>query len=571
MADFDLSAARKAGYSDAEIADFLGQAKGIDTGAARSAGYTDGQMLAQLMRPTERSAGERIGRAAVMPAVGFNEGLARVAGGIPDASAWLMRQVGVPSEPDRYTDMARRGLRAVTGEPPVPETTTERALHGAGEAAPQVAATLLPGMALARALPAGSVMQGAAQTMSQQPVMQMGAGMVGGAVGEAADSPLLGNAAAMATPVGVAAAGRFISPVRSALTSEAERLAQVAMQEGIPLSAGQRTGSRFLQGVESQFGQLPLTARPQAAVNDQARVAFNRAVLQRAGIDADRATPDVLLEAQNRIGGTIGAIADRTTARMTPGNQRTLAQLEAEVTRNAAPEVQARALNRIQDVRSLVDQAGNLRGPAVRQLDSAIGAQIRSTDGDMRAYLIEVQNSLRNAMLAGASRADARDLAVARRQYANLVRVENAMGGAGKDAAAGNIPPAQLRAAVANGDRRGYALGRGDLNDLSRVGTQFVQPSIPDSGTAQRTMVNSLLTGGGLGGSAALMGADPVTAVGAGLASLAVPRAVQSIYNTPAAQAYLTNALAQRRIPQMSGGTMAGIGAAQGFNRLAQP
>lgn len=45
---FDLKAARAAGYSDAEIADFLSEQRNFDAEGARKAGYTDAQIIGQL-------------------------------------------------------------------------------------------------------------------------------------------------------------------------------------------------------------------------------------------------------------------------------------------------------------------------------------------------------------------------------------------------------------------------------------------------------------------------------------------------------------------------------------------
>lgn len=49
MADFDVSGARKVGYSDAEIADHLGQQSSFDVAGARKAGYGDADIIAHLL------------------------------------------------------------------------------------------------------------------------------------------------------------------------------------------------------------------------------------------------------------------------------------------------------------------------------------------------------------------------------------------------------------------------------------------------------------------------------------------------------------------------------------------
>lgn len=51
MSDFDINGARKAGYSDAEIADHLAKSRGFDTAGARKAGYSDAEILSHLSGP----------------------------------------------------------------------------------------------------------------------------------------------------------------------------------------------------------------------------------------------------------------------------------------------------------------------------------------------------------------------------------------------------------------------------------------------------------------------------------------------------------------------------------------
>lgn len=60
---FDVEAARKAGYSDAEIADYLGQQFKFDARAARGAGYSDSEVIAHLAGMTDKP-GQIPGQAA---------------------------------------------------------------------------------------------------------------------------------------------------------------------------------------------------------------------------------------------------------------------------------------------------------------------------------------------------------------------------------------------------------------------------------------------------------------------------------------------------------------------------
>ena len=52
MAKFDVEGARRAGYTDAEIADFLAGEEAFDAAAAREAGYTDAEIIGYISGPS---------------------------------------------------------------------------------------------------------------------------------------------------------------------------------------------------------------------------------------------------------------------------------------------------------------------------------------------------------------------------------------------------------------------------------------------------------------------------------------------------------------------------------------
>lgn len=56
MSDFDIDGARKAGYSDTEIADHLGQSRGFDVKGARAAGYSDSDIIGHLKAAPDQTA-----------------------------------------------------------------------------------------------------------------------------------------------------------------------------------------------------------------------------------------------------------------------------------------------------------------------------------------------------------------------------------------------------------------------------------------------------------------------------------------------------------------------------------
>ena len=485
-------------------------------------------------RNSQRGIGDRVGRVLGMVGQGFNEGLAQTVGAVPDLVASGLRAVGVPtSAPGQYTDWARQGIQAITGAPQTPETTVERAAQGAGRGIADAASVMIPATAVAQGARVGTVAQGVGQALAAQPVAQTVAGAVGGAVGDATDSPLAGMAAAIATPALMAAGRRVVTPLP--VSQGRQDLVAAAQREGIPLSPGQASGNSALRYLEGAFENLPTTAGRQAGINDQTQRAFNRAVLSRAGIAGDSAMPDILAANRDRLGAEFQRLAAGTTVQFdNPFTQQIAASIRQYG--NKLPSQQRPVFeNFVRDI--LTDPATG------RPRTSMTGEMYQQARSDLERLRTSYQRSdpalagalreLRNALDSVAGRSIPADMQdawnTARRQWGNQRTIERAIT-AGENVAEGNISPLTLRGAVNSRDPSAYALGRGDLAELARVGQGLMRP-MPQSGTAPRAAYIGALTGTGI----ATM--DPMTT----LAAAAVPRVTQEIYNLGPVQRYLRN------------------------------
>jgi hypothetical protein len=97
-------------------------------------------------------------------------------------------------------------------------------------------------------------------------------------------------------------------------------------------------------------------------------------------------------------------------------------------------------------------------------------------------------------------------------------------------------------------------MGRGDLNDIARIG-QTVLRKLPDSFTAGRTFLNQLMTGSvhsGIAGAIGTLVGGPAVGAVTGLAGGVLgPRVVQAAMNSRAGHAYLTNQLLSQIDPRV--------------------
>ena len=475
------------------------------------------------------------------------------------------------SEPPRASaaSLAQQGADAVGL--PVPETEAEKRNSAIIQPVTGAVASMAGGVPLANA--ASPLVQAFGRMLSTSPLTQAASAGVGGYVANETDSPGMGLAASLATPLAIAGARRIVTPVANVNSPGRQALVDGAEREGIRLTAGQATGSRFLQNVESQLEQLPFTSGPQRAIREDQGRDFIRAAMRRAGENADDTMPGTINAARERIGGTIGEIANRNTLRVTPELQAQLGAIERNLPK--LPDGTAGPVGAyIKEFRDMVGAAGpqasswqrpsgmfpgmiqpraagvgdgpTLPGKSYRMLDSELGKAITATsNGDLRNALGQLRETLRTAMDNSISPADAEAWQQARRQYANLMNIATAAGRAGGGAAEGMMSPVALRQALDQSTGRGYAFGRGDLNELARIGQAVIKPP-SDSGTAGRTYANNILTGslvGGGAGSGAMIG-GPLGAAAGAAGSLALPRLAQMLMNSQAGQAYLRNQVA---------------------------
>ena len=502
-------------------------------------------------QPPQRSGLATAANMAGQLGAGFNQRAAQVAGAPFDLVNRGLRAIGVPIPEGSMSETFGRGINAVVGTPPAPQTTGEKLAHGAGGGIADALTVLFPASRVATATaPVGAAAPSMANRLSTAltaaPATQVASGATGGAVAEATDSPLGGLAAALLTPSALSGASRFVSPIQTAPNAGRARLAEVAKAEGIPISAGQATGSRFLQNIEAGMDQLPLTSGPARAAREGADEAFTRAAWRRAGENASDTQPGTIRAAKDRIGGTIGEIADRNNLNVTPELRQRLDDVEANL--HFLPQnIQGSVGARIRQIRGAMsnnaDGSTVIPGRAYRLMDSELGAAARGTsDGDMRRALQDIRGTMRTAMDNSISPSDAEAWKTARREYANAKVIEDAAGRAGAGAAEGRMSPLALRQALDKSTGGGYAEGRGDLNDIARIGQSLLRAP-PDSGTAGRTMAMQLLTGGmsAGGGAAGATMAGPIGAAAGAAIPFTLPRLAQVLMNSEAGQAYLRN------------------------------
>ncbi len=346
----------------------------------------------------------------------------------------------------------------------------------------------------------------------------------------------------------------IVSPYGGA-DPERLKLASVLDDFGVPISAGQRVGNEALRRKEG------LTGAGQRLAGDQAE-AFTAAALKTAGIEAKRATPEVLDEAATRIGAVFDDVTRGVDVTPDPNSVTKLSEAVATYKRLAAKSEQAPALGGIfKDVVNAFRGGNTISANTLKVWRSDMSKLTTSPSAATREAAImarEAIDDMVEAALTAAGRAgDIARLAAARSEWRNFLAIQKAAVREGD----GLLSPARLRAAVIGQGEAAYARGqRGDIGALSRAGAE-VMDTLPNSGTPAG--FRAMIPGGSVPGALAAIlasssGAGPLAIGAATLGGLALPGISGAIRMSGPMQAYLANQMANPAVTNMT----AGVGSA---------
>lgn len=342
---------------------------------------------------------------------------------------------------------------------------------------------------------------------------------------------------------GPAAVSKAITPFavgQDALAQSRMASVQALQRQGVDLTAGQQVANKPLQYAESELGGG-------AELNNRQKQQFTQAALRQAGVQAPLATPAVMNQAFSDIGDRFNQLGASTG--ITPDQQlgSDLANVVKTYKNVVSPSNQAPIVdNTMQDIIGYA-KAGKITGAQYQDLRSRLGQAIGQTDGPLNGALRGIQTSLDSGLgrtLAATDPQAMQNWQQARQDYANLMRIKEAMSGAGEDAANGIVSPQRLRTVTAGNNPAAYVRGQNDMGNLARAGVSGMTP-LPQSGTAPRNAVHAIPTaiGAALGSMAGMHAGGPEGGlIGAAMGSIAPPMLGKALMSRPM-QGYLANQL----------------------------
>ncbi len=458
-----------------------------------------------------------------------------------------------------YND-AKKRIEGFTGEFYQPQTTAGKYTRTVGEFA--------GGMGAAGA--ASKVVRGLSGAARAAPPLTTGqkaaAVVVPGVASETAGQLTEGTAlepwarvaAAVAATRAPNVAARTITPAPAdPVRAQAVRTLE---QNGVnAITAGQRTGNERVRWIEDATAMVPGGGGRATAMQNQAADQFTVAALRRAGIQAERATPDVMDQAFRAIGNEYDNLGRNIqNVRTSPGFIQSMQGAVREYERRTP---QASQIPLVQEMAGEIMQRaaqGGLPGDVFMGFRSNLARERRAlkNNPDAANAVGRMIEALDAQMVRGMPRGQQQQTAAYLRnlneRYRNMLTIEDAASRAGEAATAGVITPANLRMAVKGQSKRSYATGRHPMADLARAGAQVITP-LRSSGTAERSFAQGVVgapssVGSAIAGGVA-SGGDPVitalSALGPWAAKAATARGIMS----GPAQNYFANQRIPSQIP----------------------
>jgi len=276
--------------------------------------------------------------------------------------------------------------------------------------------------------------------------------------------------------------------------------------------------------------------------------AFSRAALKRIGIDANRATPEMLEAVYKQLGvnfnNSIGAIQFKNSKIVpTTKDLEDLSKILGTYGGQVSPSMAAPIFREIDSALKTSARTGqSLSGNQIKRFHATLNDMTRrgDVDGQFARETISIVKDLINRNL---TKEQSKLWVDTNKKYRDFLTIEKTLMKAG-DATSGLVTPQNLRTSAGQVFKRQYLFGKSDLSNLAKAGSVVLKP-LPQSGTQPRL---AAVGQGGAGTDAARFGAaaygftgDPgIAATAATAGSLLSPLRNQAV-STPLGQNYLKN------------------------------
>jgi hypothetical protein len=320
----------------------------------------------------------------------------------------------------------------------------------------------------------------------------------GGTPQQAGQNALIGAGAGAGLGAATSAVGTIANRLmQGGVAPEAAGLADKAINQfGIPLGAADISSNPMVKIAKSVVDKMPFSGGTTSTAAQNA--AFTRAVANEMGTDASALTPDVMSATRNRIGDVFDSVADRVpTVPADEQFQNDMLQAMEDAEGSLGADKMAPFNKQVDAILKTFGAGNAITGQQFLSLTDkkSILSKAIAAGGDLGNAASGLKDALYGAMERAAPADVLPDLQKARYQWKVMRSIEDNVA---KSTDGTLSPPTLMSTVVKNFPNMAYD-GAGNMGDLARIGQMFLKAP-GSSNTAERTIVNSLLGGGGLAG-----------------------------------------------------------------------
>ena len=336
-------------------------------------------------------------------------------------------------------------------------------------------------------------------------------------------------------------AKRVISPKGGDLGGATQQQIALLEKEGVVPTAGLLTDDVNIKAWEE-------ATSAGKNLQEAAYEAFSRAALKRIGIDANRATPEMLeavyKQLQVNFDNSIGSInPQRAKIIPTKKDLKDFSQILGTYGGQVSPNMAAPIFREIDNaLKASIQSNQSLTANQMRRFHNTLNNMTRSgdVDGNFARETLPLIKDLINRNLTAEQ---SRQWIKTNKTYRDFLAIEKSLMKAG-DATSGLITPQNLRTSTGTVFKKDYLFGKSDLSNLAKAGSVVLKP-LPQSGTQPRL---SAVGQGGSGTDAMRFGAatygytlDPGMAATAATAGSLFSPIRNRVVASPLGQRYLKN------------------------------
>ncbi len=358
------------------------------------------------------------------------------------------------------------------------------------------------------------------QTLGQLSRAGAGIGGVGGIGASEADDfaadATVGMGLGAAFGSGLPAVGRQIGRFKNQITQNAapspeyQRAVSVLQDEGVPLTSGQQTASNWQKALERQLAEQPLGGTPLQRTFEDQRRSVQRGLLERVGVEGEEAiTPQVLSAAKSQLSERYSEALDGLTLNMRDPELIENVALIRQTFDDLPKSLRKSKINNwIDDVTEEIGK-GEISGNRYQLLRSNLEDAANTSKRNEHSRILR---ALKGSLDQAVERTMPDTMGPLNAQHAQIKTLEQvALNQGGAEAAEGLIPLASLNRAAKK------SRAPAEFKQLINSAATVLPDRVPNSGTAQRAAMQTMLQGGGGVGVGGLLG-GPIGAALGGLA-----------------------------------------------------